>query len=170
DNYAWRSLVTYDSKYMQSPGGGIKDAANPFLSWERNYTTNLALEFGLFENKVFGSVEYFNRDSKDLIQEVPQSTITGFSKSMQNIGQINNKGVEIEIGSEIIKTQDWKWTLSVNASHINSKVISLSNGEDKIWFDPTGDDDRARYIYREGESTLAFYGLEWAGTDQTNGK
>ncbi|MGO3804865.1 MAG: SusC/RagA family TonB-linked outer membrane protein [Sphingobacterium sp.] len=170
DNFSWRPLVSYGSKYMASPGGGISNSANPDLSWERNFTTNIAVEFGLFNNRLFGTVEYFNRDSKDLLQNVPQSMITGFSSSMKNVGQINNKGVEIELGSEIVKNEDWKWTLSVNASHINSKVISLNGGEDIIWNDPTGGDARARYIYREGQSTLAFYGLEWAGTDQTNGK
>ena len=46
----------------------------------------------------------------------------------------------------------------------------LYGGEDIIWYDPTGSDDRAQYVYREGESTLAFYGLEWAGVDKSNGK
>src|SRR5690606_9964229 len=65
---------------------------------------------------------------------------------------------------------DFKWTLSINAATLASKVIKLNDGEDIIWYDPTGGDSRTRFIYREGESTLAFYGLEWAGTDQTNGK
>ena len=58
---------------------------------------------------------------------------------------------------------------SVNATFLTSKVKSLYNGADIIWYDPTGDDDRAQYIYREGESTLAFYGYEWAGVDPSNG-
>ena len=107
---------------MTQPGGALSNIADPNLTWERNYTTNLALEFGLFENKIFGTVEYFNRDSKDLIQAVPISTITGFSNTIKNIGEINNKGIEFELGSDIIKKQDFRWTASVNATFIDSKV------------------------------------------------
>lgn len=170
DNNAWRGLVTYSNKYMEQAGGGLANSPNPDLTWETNYNTTIGLEYGLFKNKLFGSIEYYNRDSKDLIQDVPQSTVTGFSSTVQNIGKINNKGVEILIGSDIIKSGDWNWTLSVNGATVKSKVIALNNHEDIIWNDPTGGDSRARYIYREGQSTLSFYGLEWAGVDQTNGK
>ncbi|MCA5006563.1 SusC/RagA family TonB-linked outer membrane protein [Sphingobacterium bovistauri] len=172
DNFAWRALVTYGNKYMQRPGGGLGNSPNPNLTWENNYSTNLAVEFGLFKNKLFGTVEYYNRDSKDLLQDVPQSMVTGFSSSVRNVGQINNKGIEILLGSDIIDKQDLKWSLSINAASLSSKVIRLNGGpeEEIIWNDPTGGDARSRYIYKEGQSTLAFYGIEWAGTDQTNGK
>ena len=169
-NYGWRSLTSYTNKYMTQPGGALSNIADPNLSWERNYTTNLALEFGLFDNKIFGSVEYFNRDSKDLIQQVPISTITGFSSTLKNIGEINNRGLEFELGSDIIKKQDFRWTASINATFIDSKVTKLSDGKPIIWYDPTGKDDRARFIYQENQSTLAFYGLEWAGVNKENGK
>lgn len=169
-NYGWRSLTSYTNKYMTQPGGALSNIADPNLSWERNYTTNLALEFGLFHNKIFGSVEYFNRDSKDLIQQVPISTITGFSSTLKNIGEINNRGLEFELGSDIIKKQDFRWTASINATFIDSKVTKLSDGKPIIWYDPTGKDDRARFIYQENQSTLAFYGLEWAGVNKENGK
>ncbi|MCI0921137.1 SusC/RagA family TonB-linked outer membrane protein [Sphingobacterium rhinopitheci] len=170
DNNAWRGLITYSNKYMEQAGGGLANSPNPDLTWETNYNTTVALEYGLFNNKVFGTIEYYNRDSKDLIQDVPQSTVTGFSSTVKNIGQINNRGVEILLGSDIIKTNDWNWTLSINAATAKSKVVALNDKEDIIWTDPTGGDGRTRFIYREGESTLAFYGLEWAGVDPTNGK
>ncbi|UIR56579.1 TonB-dependent receptor [Sphingobacterium sp. SRCM116780] len=170
DDFGWRSLTAYSNKYMTQAGGALSNAADENLRWERNYTTNLALEFGFFQNKIFGSLEYFNRDSKDLIQKVPISTITGFSSTLRNIGQINNKGIEIELGSDIIKKQDFRWTASINAAFIDSKITKLSEGQPIVWYDPTGKDDRARFIYQENESTLAFYGLEWAGVDKTNGK
>ena len=169
-NNSWRALATYNNKYMEQPGGGLANSPNPNITWETNYNTTAAVEFGLFKNKLFGSLEYYNRDTKDLLQNVPQSLITGFSSSVKNVGQINNKGWEILLGSDIINQNDWKWTLSVNAATLSSKVIKLNDGEEIIWNDPTGGDARTRFIYREGESTLAFYGLEWAGVDQTNGK
>lgn len=170
DNFAWRALVSYGNKYMEQAGGGLGNSPNPDLTWETNHNTTVGLEFGLFNNKLFGTVEYYNRNTKDLLQSVPQSTVTGFSSTVKNIGQINNKGLEVTIGSDIIDKGDWKWTLSVNGATASSKVVKLHEGADIIWNDPTGGDARTRYVYREGESTLAFYGLEWAGTDPTNGK
>lgn len=170
DNYAWRPLVTFGNKYMTRPGGGLGNSPNPNLTWETNYASNIALEFGILQNKLFGTIEYYNRDTKDLIQDVPQSMITGFSSSVKNVGQINNKGLEFTLGSDIVNNENVKWTLSVNGATIKSKVVSLNEGAQVVWYDPTGGDARTRLVYREGQPTLSFYGLEWAGTDPSNGK
>jgi len=169
-NYGYINLMSYTSKYMGNPGGTITTLANNNLSWETSYSTNIGVDFGFFNQRLRGTIEYFNRDSKDLLQDVPISTVTGFSSTLQNIGQINNKGVEIEIGGDLIKNSDLLWTASVNATFLKSKVTKLYNKADIIWYDPTGGDSRAQFIYREGESTLALYGYEWAGVDKTNGK
>ena len=175
-NYGWRSLTSYTFKYMEQPGSGLTNVVDPSLTWETNYTSNFGLDFSLLNNKLFGSIEYFNRDSKNLLQNVPISTITGFSTTLRNIGQINNRGIEFQLGSDIITEGDWKWSAALNGVFLKSKVVKLYKGEDDpqgqdiIWNDPTGGDSRTRFIYREGESTLSFYGIEWAGVDQSNGQ
>jgi hypothetical protein len=170
-NYGYMSLMGYTAKYMSNPGATINTVGNDKLSWETSYTSNIGLDFGLFDQRLRGTVEYFNRDSKDLLQDVPISTITGFSSALNNIGQINNKGVEIELNGDIIQNQNgWRLNAGINGAFIQSEVIKLYNGADIIWVDPTGGDSRSQFIYREGESTLAFYGYEWAGVDKTNGK
>ena len=168
-NYGWRSLAGYNNKYMESPGGSLINAADANLSWETSYTSNFALEFGFFDNRITGSVEYFNRDSRGLLQDVPISTITGFSSTLQNVGSINNHGIEFELAGDIIRNSDFRWSVGVNGSFLKSKVTELYGGQDLSWWDPTGDDDRAKFIYREGESTLAFYGREWAGVEASTG-
>ncbi len=170
NNYGWRSLVVYDDKYMDQAGGSIQTIADPNLTWETSYTSNIGLDFGLFDQRLYGTIEYFNRDSKNLLQDVPISTITGFSSTLRNVGEINNHGIELTLGGDIIRNSKWTWSASANASFIQSSVTKLYGGQDIIWYDPTGDDDRAQYIYREGQSTLAYYGYEWAGVDPENGK
>ncbi len=169
-NYGYMSLVSYTGKYMGNPGGVITTVGNDKLSWETSYNTNIGLDFGLFKQRLRGTIEYFNRDSKNLLQDVPISMVTGFSSTLQNIGRINNHGIELELNGDILANGDWSWSAGVNATFLSSKVKELYGGADIIWYDPTGGDDRAQYVYREGESTLAFYGLEWAGVDKTNGK
>lgn len=170
DNYGWRSLSRVTSKYMSNPGSVLYTIGDAELTWETNYTTNLALEFGLFNQRLYGTIEWFTRDSKNLLQDVPLPTATGFSSTLKNIGKINNRGFELELGGEIIRNSKWKWDASLTASFISSKVKKLYGGEDIIWYDPTGGDDRAQYIYREGEPTLAFYGKEWGGVNPDNGR
>lgn len=169
-NYGWRSLTSYGNKYQTNPGGGISTIADPNLSWETSYTANAALEFGFWDQRLYGTVEYFNRRSKDLLQDVPISLVTGFGSTLKNVGEISNSGVEIELGGDIIRTKDVTWSLGLTASFLTSKVNKLYGGQDIIWSDPTGGDARARFIYREGESTLALFGLEWAGVEQETGK
>lgn len=175
-NFGWRSLFTYSNRYMESGGASLSTLGNDDLTWETNYTTNLALEFGLLDNRLYGTVEYFNRDSKNLLQSVPTSLVTGFSSILRNVGEVNNKGIEFELGYEILRTGDWKWNASVNGSFTRSKVTKLYVGENEseaqpiIWNDPTGGDARAQFIFQEGESMLSFYGFEWAGVDPENGR
>lgn len=174
-NYGWRSMTSYGSKYMEQAGGGISTIADANLTWETNYTLNLGLEFGLLDQRIYGTIEYFNRDSKDLLQNVPISRVTGFGSTLKNVGEMNNRGIEVEVGGDIIRNEDFRWSASVNGSFIKSKVTKLYGPEgeaaqDIVWWDPTGSDSRAQYIYREGESVLSFYGYEWAGVDPENGK
>ncbi|MGM9802975.1 MAG: SusC/RagA family TonB-linked outer membrane protein [Muribaculaceae bacterium] len=170
NNYGYINLMSYTNKYLGNPGGTITTMANSDLSWETSYTTNVGIDFGVINNRLRGTIEYFDRKSKDLLQDVPISTVTGFGSVLSNIGEINNHGLEIELNGDIIRNKNITWSAGINASILSSKVKKLYNGADIIWYDPTGDDDRAMYLYREGESTLAFYGYEWAGVDPSNGK
>lgn len=175
-DYGWRTLTGFTSKYMEQPGGSVITLADPDLKWERNYNTNIALEFGFLQQRLTGSVEFFNRNSGNLLQSVPISMVTGFSSTLRNVGEINNRGLEMNIGADIVRTKDLRWNLSLNGTILRSVVTKLyrqgaaAEGQDIIWNDPTGGDARAQFIYREGESTLAFYGYEWAGVNPANGK
>lgn len=169
DNYGYMNLVSYSNKYMDEAGGTITSLANSSLSWETSYASNVGLDFGFLGQRLTGSVEYFNRDSKNLLQDVPVSMATGFSSVLQNVGEINNHGLEFELNGDIITRKNLTWSAGINASLLKSTVTSLYGGEEIIWNDPTGGDARAKFLYKEGESTRAFYGYEWAGVDPENG-
>lgn len=174
-NFGWRNLVSYGSRYMDDAGGGLSTLGNEDLTWETNYSTNVGIDFTLLDNRLYGTFEVFNRDSRNVLQSVPISRVTGFTSILRNIGEINNKGFEISLGYDIISKADLRWSVNMNLSSVKSTVTKLykSEGEEKgqdiIWSDPTGGDARAGYIYREGESMLSYYGYEWAGVDPNNG-
>jgi len=169
-NYAWIPTYSYDNTYKGSAGGYIDGTANENLTWETSYTWNLAVESALFNNRLHATAEFFTRDSKGLILPVQTSRVTGFTTVLQNVGQIRNRGVELSLDGDIIRTHDWTWNLGATVSMVKGTVMKLYNGEDIIWYDPTGGDDNSKFIYREGESTYAFYGNEWAGVESATGK
>lgn len=168
-NYGHISLFAFAQNYNDKPGGKVSTIADPSLTWETSYTYNIGAELGLLDNRIFLSLEYYNRDSKNLLQNVPVSRITGFSNILTNFGAMNNQGLEIELGGEIIRTNDIRWSLSVNASTLKSRITKLYEGADILWYDPTGGDNQARFVYREGESPKSFWGKQWAGVDPDTG-
>ena len=169
-NYGWRSLASFGSPYNENPGALLSTVADANLSWETSYNTNIAVEGGFWDQRLYTTIEFFNRDSKDLLQDVPISTVTGFSSTLKNVGEVNNKGLEIEVGGDIIRTKDLTWDASITATMMKSEVTKLYDDQDIRWWDPTGGDSRAQYIYREGESMLALFGYEWAGVDPQTGR
>lgn len=169
-NYGHLALYTYGYKYMDSPGGIVSTVADPNLSWETSYTYNIGVESSFLDGRVNMNLDYFDRDSRDLIQAVQLSRVTGFSQVVTNFGAMNNKGLEVEITGDIIRKKDLTLTAGINASFINSKVTKLYGGADITWYDPTGGDNQAQFIFREGKSPLSFWGKEWAGVDPQTGK
>ena len=169
-NFGWRSLASYGYNYMDQPGGILTTIADKDLKWEKSHTFNVGAEFGLFNNRLYGTVEYFNRDSKDLLQDVNISLVTGFNSTLLNVGEINNKGLEISIGGDLIKKDDFRWSANVNTSFLKSKVSKLYGGKDITWWDPTGGDSRVQFMNKEGEDVYSYYMAEWAGVDPSNGK
>ncbi|WP_313190290.1 TonB-dependent receptor [Sphingobacterium sp.] len=169
-NFGWRSLASYGYNYMDQPGGILTTIADKDLKWEKSHTFNVGAEFGLFNNRLYGTVEYFNRDSKDLLQDVNISLVTGFNSTLLNVGEINNKGLEISVGGDLIKKEDFRWSANVNTSFLKSKVSKLYGGKDITWWDPTGGDSRVQFMYKEGEDVYSYYMAEWAGVDPSNGK
>ena len=175
NNFEWRELTSYSSKYLGQPAGLYASLYNPELTWEKSQSSNIALEFGIFK-RFTGTIEYFNKDTKSLLLSVPVSMTTGFSETLRNIGEVRNNGVELELNAKIIDNSDFKWNAGVNASFINSTVKKLYRpngsaiGNDIIWNDPTGGDARAQFLYTEGQSMLSFYGFEWAGVNPSDGR
>lgn len=175
NNFEWRELTSYSNKYLGQPAGLYASLYNPTLTWESSKSTNLAVEFGLFK-RLTGTIEYFNRNTESLLLDVPISMTTGFSGNLRNIGEINNRGLELELNANIISNKDFKWSAGVNATFLRSKVKKLYRpngaavGNDIIWNDPTGNDARAQFLYTEGKPMLSFYGFEWAGVNETNGR
>lgn len=125
------SQNTYSLGYDNGTEGGVLIYASgaPNLKWEVNTQKDIAVEFGLFKNRLKGSIEYYNRNTDGLIFAVPNPLSSGLDNRMENIGSMLNKGIEISLDGAIIKTNDFSWNLNINASTINNKITKLPQGE-----------------------------------------
>ncbi len=95
------------------------------LGWEQTSSYNFGLDFGLFKNRVLGSLEVYNRKTTDLLLRAPVSSITGFTTSWQNVGDVENKGVEFSIVTRNIVKKDFSWKTNFNVSYNKNTVLRL---------------------------------------------
>lgn len=158
--YGYMGLYSYGRNYNGAPGSYESSMPNPNLGWERNYNMNVGLDFGLFE-RINISLEYYNRDTKDLLFSMPISMTNGFSSYLANIGQLNNKGVELEIRSTNIASNHFNWNTVLNLTHNENKIVALDGKQEQSisgWF-----------IRKVGLPYNSFYVKEFAGVDTQTG-
>ncbi|MBC9797638.1 SusC/RagA family TonB-linked outer membrane protein [Sinomicrobium weinanense] len=159
-NYAWWSLYEAIS-YNQRPGISPIQAENPFLTWEKVEQYDIGLEYGFWNNRISGEIDYYVKDSDGLILENPLPMTSGRDFITRNVGLIQNKGVEFVLNTRNIVKDDFTWNTSINLSKNKNEVKELpDDGADII----TGEN-----IIREGKPLNAFYLIEYAGVDPDNG-
>jgi len=103
--------------------------ANPNLKWESTTSTNFGFDIGLVKNRLSFTADYYNKRTKDLLATVPLQTSAGYSNTIMNIGEIQNKGIEIGANAILINKK-FKWDISANFSSNRNKVITLAGGSD----------------------------------------
>ncbi|SDQ70317.1 TonB-linked outer membrane protein, SusC/RagA family [Chryseobacterium soldanellicola] len=101
---------------------------NKQLKWEKVKITNLGLDFN-YNNRIRGSFEYFINKRSDFLQLIPYPTVQGGYTIYDNAGDLENKGIEVEISADIIKKQDWSFQLRGNISNVKNKILALRPGE-----------------------------------------
>lgn len=142
-NFASMALWNGAGSYGGDPGTKIQQIGNADLRWEKNVTTNLGLDFSAFRRRLYGSVEVYHRRSSDLLLNTPLPFTTGFASVYRNTGEVVNKGLEIELNSDIIKGKDFKWTSSFNISFQKNEVTRLYRGINEDGTDEDGLDGDA---------------------------
>ena len=109
--------------------GGIAVAfgqkGNPNITWETNTNINVGVEFGLWRDRLTGSVDLFNRITEDMLFSVPVPPSLGYSSYYDNIGDMANRGIEVELSYDIVRSRNVTWSVGLNATHVRNKVLKL---------------------------------------------
>lgn len=153
------------AKYNNLSGLVPTQLANPELKWEKSEQTDIGIDFGLFGNRLTGEIDYYVRNTKDLIYAVPVVGTTGFSSQLTNVGSMQNKGFEFVLNSLNFNGRNFKWNSSLNLSKNKNKIVKLDGDQTLI----PGNDGRYLNSLIVGEGVGVFYGPRFAGADPANG-
>ncbi len=156
--YAYQALYSIGS-FLGETALTTSRLDTPELSWETNLNANIGLDFSLWSNRLFGTVEWFQRTSKDLLFSRDLVPSSGFSSIDDNIGKVRNYGWEFTLGGTPILTRDWTWRLSVNATTYKNEIVNIPT--DVMW------SGTKKWV--KGGSIYDFWMYEWAGVDPETG-
>jgi iron complex outermembrane receptor protein len=148
------------------------NAYNPDLTWEKTTTYNIGIDYGFLNNRINGTIEYYYRNTTDLINEVDIPAGTNFKTMVtKNIGSLRNTGVEFAINGVLIDRKNFKWDLSYNVTWNDNKITKLEGRDDPDYYIPTGGINNGQRIqaHKVGYAASSFYVYETA-LDQETGK
>ena len=162
--YQSLGLWTASDSYQYGSNSGLAHTslANPDLRWEKQKMLNIGLDFGLWKNRLTGSVEFFRKVSDDLLYDFPLPAADGITSVMMNLAKVQNQGVELVLNGTPVQTRDFAWDVNFNFSYNADKILDLAGDDDITRGDTTT-------IWKVGKSQYEFYMPTWAGVDPANG-
>jgi len=117
------SSILYPSTTLKNNG----------LTWETTYSTNLGIDFGIFNSRISGTIDIYNNKTKDLIVAVPLPSTSGYAQQYQNVGETSNKGIELSLNAYIINNKDFTLSGNFNISFNKNKVEKFFGGDLKSY-------------------------------------
>ncbi len=160
--YAYADQYTITGADGVWSDGTLWYKGNPDITWETSNNFNVGVDFSFWQGKLSGTVEYFNRQTSDMLYNKPVSPSNGYSSIPMNVGSMRNNGLEIELNYRPIATDKVTWDINANITTVNNKVLKLHP-------DLNGQLISGSRIYREGESMYQLYLVQYAGVDPSTG-
>ena len=169
DRYSSLARLQVEPSYVFGDGGTtlfgqrVNRLANPNLTWETTTGFNFGLDFSVLSNRITGSVDYYRTTTEDLIFDVAVPEITGFEEITSNVGEVANRGIELNLNGDVIRRGNFTWNLNVNFASNDNEIVSL------VGLDADNDgqeDDLTASDLFIGESIRSIFGYESAGIIQ----
>ena len=160
-NYVWRDLFLYTTSYNGTPGSFQSGVGNNNLTWEENKPFDVGMELGLWKNRISLEADYYIRKTENLLLNEPLSATGGFTGFSNNVGAMENKGVELTLNANPVRTRNFNWTVSLNSAWNKNKVTRLRPGSEEIIGNP--------FTLKVGEDVQSYFVRQWAGADPATG-
>lgn len=177
--YPQYDLYSIASSYNAQPGMLISQIGNNDLTWERTYTAGIGLDASLWSNRLHFTLDLYSKKTDNILYNVPVTSLTGVTHIYRNIGKMANKGIEVAIGGDIIRSKDLIWSLDLNVGHNANKLTDIFRQYDPsgqyiakpvIIGDGSGIAGSASRILEIGSPIDTYYMPEWAGVDPDDGR
>jgi TonB-linked SusC/RagA family outer membrane protein len=128
------------------------------LKWENTATIEVGVDYGLFNNKITGSINAFQKNSTDLLSDAPVADGTNFTnRVLQNIGDLQVNGIEFTVNADILKTEDIDWNINFNATYLDREIKELALGQDITTGGIAGGTGNFIQLFREGFAPNSFF-------------
>ncbi|UII23487.1 SusC/RagA family TonB-linked outer membrane protein [Fulvivirga ligni] len=158
----FQSIGTFGSvSYGAESGLAPTSIGNPNLKWEIQKQANVGIDFGLWQDRISGSLDFYNSITDDLFIDTQLSRTTGFSVIQTNAGQVRNRGIEFSLSAEVLRIGDFSWTIGGNIAHNDNEILDLGQ---------VSEFESGTSIIREGLPIGSHYVVEWAGVNPANGQ
>ena len=158
-DYAFTTSYSTGS-YGGSSSYAKQNTANDDLKWETTASYNLGADFGLWGGRLGVVVDLYYKKTSDLLLNVPMGFASGVSSQLQNVGNVENKGIELAVNGTLLKRRHLNWTASANLAHNKNTITDMGKTDNVI------QGSEAQQILRKGEALGSFYGLKFAGIVQ----
>ena len=170
---SYATLSSYNTSGQQyafsngtyTSGMNIGNPGNPDLKWETTAQTDLGLELGFFKGRLTAEIDYYRKDTRDLLMNKQIADYQGGGTITSNIGAIRNSGIEFMVAGDIIAKKNFTWNSSLNYSYLKNQVVDL--GEEEYvtsYADFSGSQENIpEFIYKVGEPLGSIYGLKYLG-------
>lgn len=152
--------------YTNLPYGEIESPANPNLKWEQSRTTNIGVDFAVLDNRLSGSVDYYNKVCKDIFSNRTLDPTTGFTSMFMNTASMRNRGIEVALSGEIFRPATKKqvgWTASFTMSHNKNTITSVENPSSVAY-------QLISNPYKTGYPASALWSYRFAGISDVEGQ
>lgn len=157
---------TMPENNQESSSVGSTQLANPNLKWETDISINLGLEFGFFDQRLQAVIDLYQNTAKDLLLERQIPLVSGYTTVLQNIGETENRGIEIALRSHNIETKNFRWTSALNFSLNKNKVKKLTNVNEmpvRSAWNTSGEFNDYDYLLEVGSALGQMWGWEVEG-------
>jgi len=161
DYYPWQAMYDLGWANANESGALVTSIENRDLTWEKSSIFNVGFDASLWSSRLQIGLEWYRRETSDLLLNYPMPLSTGFDGFSRNSGSMLNSGIEMTVTGRIIKTQDLQWSATLMGSTLKNKVLKLTeDGKDII---------SGNRIIREGEPYYSYYVCRSAGVDPMTG-
>ncbi|WP_103665538.1 SusC/RagA family TonB-linked outer membrane protein [Gracilimonas amylolytica] len=162
-NFAARGLYSASGSYLGSTGLRPTQLANANLGWEEAKEINVGLDYELFDGRLYGSIDAYQKDTEELLFGRPLPSDSGYGSITENIGSVRNTGVEFEVNSVNVVRSGFRWQTRFNVAFSDNEILELPNG------DPIGEDALFTSLI-EGQPIGQIQVVRWAGVNPADGR